>query len=214
MSLIYKKLFQKITFLLVISLANGFVFAVPPNQNLPAKAVNKKTLPSGILHPSGEKSVSINGNAAFDGMTVFSGTNIKTGKKSGAVINLRQIGRVELCSETSAKLVFTAEQIDLQLLSGKAKLTTLKNINGSMTGSDGKTQNTDPKLETSSTGDCDMDDDVVIAAAPAAAPATGLFGMGLWSSVAIFGGIVGGSALVWFADEIGSREGTVSGVQP
>ncbi len=212
MSFRYKKLLQTITFLLVVCLANGSVFAVLPAENSPAAAVKGKTLPSGILNTFGEQSVLVNGYAAFDGMTILSGTNIKTGKNSGATINLRQIGSVELCSETSAKLVFTADQVDLQLLSGKAKMITLKNINGVMTGLDGKVFKTDSTLETSIIGDCETT--VVEVPSPVSGGSTGLFGMGMWGTAAAFGGIVGGSALVWFTAENGDVDRTVSGVQP
>lgn len=197
----------------MVCLANGYVFAVLPVEKSPAETVNGKTLSSGILNTFGEQSVLVNGNAAFDGMTILSSANIKTGKNSGATINLRQIGRIELCSETSAKLVFTAERVDLQLLSGKAKLTTLKNITGVMTAFDGKVLMTDSTLETSSIGDCETT--IVEVPTPAPNTTTGLFGMGMWGTVAAFSGVVGGSALVWFVAETGNNDDrTVSGVQP
>ncbi len=145
-------------------------------------------------------------------MTILSGTKIRTGKNSGATINLRQIGSIELCSETTAKLVFTDELIDLQVLSGKAKLTTFRNTKGFMTGSDGKVLKTDPTLEISSIGDCETT--IVEVVPPVPAAETGLFGMGLWGTVAAVSGIVGGTALVWFEVETANNDRTVSDVQP
>jgi hypothetical protein len=168
-------------------------------------------MPSATLNTFGEQSVSVNGNAAFNGMTILSSAEIRTGKNSGATINLRQAGRVELCSETSAKLVFTPEQIYLQLFSGQAKLTSYKGITGVLTAADGKELKTDPNLETSSVGDCET---TVVEVPPVAPGSTGLFGMGTWSTMAVFGGIVGGSALAWVADRTVNSEETLSRVQP
>ena len=212
MSFRYKKLLQTIAFSLVICLANGYVYAVLPGEKLPDEARKGKPLLSGILYTFGEQSVLVNGNVALNGMTILSGADIKTGKNSGATINLPQIGIVELTSDTSVKLVFTAEQIDLQVLSGKAKLTTFKNISGSMTDTDGKVLKTDSTLEISSVGGWETT--IVEVASPVSGTSTGLFGMGMWGTAGVFGGIIGGSALAWFAAEPGNGDRTVSGVQP
>jgi len=213
MSFRYKKLLQTTAFLLVICLANGSVFAALSDEKSPAGTVRSKDLSSGILNTFGEQSVSVNGNAAFNGMTILSGAVIKTGKNSGARINLRQIGIVELTSESSVKLVFTAEQIDLQVLSGKAKLTAFKGITGTMTDTDGKVLKTDPALEISSIGGWETT--LATAALSVPAASSGLFGMGIFGTIAAVGGVVGASTAAWFAARAGNtEEGTLSNVQP
>ena len=221
MSIRSEKKIQTITVFLLICLSNAYVSAAVPDENIPvedisveniAVAAKGKKLSAGILNTFGARLVLVNGNAAFDGMTILSGVGIKTGKNSGATIDLRQIGIIELSSESSVKLVFTAGRIDLQLLSGKAKLTAFKGIAGSLTGPDGKILSTDPGLEISSVGGLET-----TAAAPPAIPAApaGLFGMGVLGTLTAFGGIVGGAAMVWVAARAANAENrTVSGVQP
>ena len=208
----YKKMLQTIAFFLVICLANGYVFAILPGEKSPDEAKHKE-VSSGILNSSGDQSVLVNGNAAFNGMTILSGAVIKTGKNSGATINLPQIGLVELTSETTVKLVFTSERVDLQLLNGKAKLTTFKSINGSLIGTDGIILTTDPTLETSSVGGWETTNrDVPL---PVPISSTGLFGMGMLGTLAALGGVIGGAALVWVTATNNNNENqTVSSVQP
>jgi len=213
MSFNYKKILQTITFFLVVCLANGYVFAVLPDENSSAEAAKGKRPLSGILSTSGEQSVLVNGNAAFNGMTILSGMEIKTGKNSGATISLPQIGMIELTSETSVKLVFTAEQVDLQILSGNAELTTFKSITGIITGIDGKILMTNPILEVSSIGGLAIPAAAVLLPIPAAT--TGLFGIGMLGTAAAVGGVVGASSLVWFAATTANNANrTVSNVQP
>jgi len=209
----YQKKIQTITFFILICLTGGYIFAVPPGEKTSAGAAKEKKLFSGVLSTIGDQRVLVNGNAAFNGMTILSGMEIKTGKNSGATINLQPAGIVELAAETSVKLVFKAEQIDLQVLSGKAKLTTFKTYNGSMSDTDGKILTTDPTLEISSVGDLDIP--VVNIPPPVPAASTGLFGMGMLETLTIFGVTVGTSTLTSFAVSSANEDnGTVSRVRP
>ncbi len=193
----YKKLLQVVTLFMIVCVANGYVFAFITDGNS-VSAAQPKDLLAGILKAFDAPSVRVNGNAAQDDMTILSGAEIQTSKNSGATINLRQLGKVELNSETSVKLVFTAERIELQVLNGQATLTTYKNVSGVMTGADRRVLKTDSSLEISSVGNSET----AIADAPLPVPpvaAPGLFGMGLWGTAAVAGGVIGGTVLVWVA---------------
>ncbi len=209
----YKKPLQAAAFFLVICLANGYVLAAIPGENAIMDTAHPETPFSGVLNAFDASSIRVNGNAAQDGMTVLSGAEIKTGVNGGATINLRRLGKVELSSETTVKLVFAAEQVDLQVLSGQAELTTFKGINGLLTDAEGKSLMTDATIEISSVGNAET----AAAASPGVSVASpGLFGMGFLGTAAAIGGVVSGSVLVWVgATKPGnSSRGPVSRVQP
>jgi len=210
----YKKPLQTITFFLVICLANGYVLAGIPGGNAPVDTVHAKSPSAGVLDAFDAQSVRVNGNAAQNGMTILSGAEIKTSTNGGATINLRQLGKVVLNSETSVKLVFTAEQVNLQVLSGQAELTTFKGVNGILTDVDGKALKTDSSLEISSVGNSQQT--IADAAVPVLETAPGLFGLGLWGTVTSVGGVVGGAvlALVAATQPSNASQGSVSRVQP
>lgn len=215
MSFKYKKSLQTITLVLFICLANGYVFAVLPDGDALADTVQPKVLLAGILTAIDAQSVRVNGNAAQNGMTILSGAEIKTNKDSGATINLRQLGNVELSSETSVKLVFTAKQINLQVLSGQARLTTYKEIKGVLTGADGIVLKTDSSLEISSVGNSETSTEDTPLSVPSTA-SSGLFGWGMWGTATVVGGVVGGTVLSWIVatQPDDASQSPVSRVQP
>ena len=187
MSFRSKQMLRAFAFFLVACLAHSSVFAVVPGGDASGNSL-------GILNAADAESVKVNGNAAQDGMTILSGAEIQTGA-GGATINLRQLGRIELGSGTTVKLVFAAGRIELQVIGGQAELTAFKGVTGILTDPDGKSLMTDSTLETSSVGNGAG----LPSAAPAPAAQTGLFGMGMWGTVAGFGGAIGGSVLAWVA---------------
>lgn len=199
-----QKMLRAFAFFLVACLAHGSVFAVVPGGDASNNSL-------GILNAADAETVKVNGNAAQDGMTILSGAEIQTGA-GGATINLRQLGRVELGSGTTVKLVFTAGRIELQVIGGQAELTAFKGVTGVLTDPDGKSLTTDSTLETSSVGNGSVQVPVV----PAPPAQTGLFGMGMWGTVAGFGGVIGGSVIAWVAATKPGKasQGPVSRVQP
>lgn len=208
-----KKSLQAIAFFLVFCLANGYALAAAPDGNAPPGTDQPNELSAGILTAPNAPSVRVNGNVAQDGMTILSGSEIKTGTSGGATINLRELGKAELGPETTVKLIFTADQVTVQVFSGQAQLTTFKGVSGSLINPDGKELKTDPSLETSSIGN----GATVAADSTASAPVMneGLFGLGTWGGMGLVGGVVGGSVLAWAAAESGNAsQSPVSRVQP
>lgn len=209
-----KKSLHAIAFFLVFCLASGSALAAMPDGNAPPGADQPNELSAGILTAPDAPSVRVNGNAAQDGMTILSGSEIKTSSSSGATINLRRLGKAELGADTTVKLVFTDEQVTLQVFGGQAQLTTFKGVSGLLINADGKELKTDPSLDASSIGNI-----AAVAAASTAATVPvvsgGLFGLGALGTMGVVGGVVGGSVLAWAAAATGdASESPVSSVQP
>ena len=208
----YKKMFQTISLFLVLCMSNVIAFAAI-NDN-PAQP--EDVLLAGVLIVTKSQAVKVNGNPAQDGMTILSGSEISTGENSTALIDMPQLGKVELGSETSVKVVFMTEHVEVQMLSGQAKLTTYKGVIGFLTNVDGKFLKTDPKLETSTVANGEY---AVVDTPPAIGPAIaspGLFGMGVWGTVASVSGVIGGTvAAVGAISSAGSsEENPISRVRP
>ena len=79
--------------------------------------------PSGELFLAG--TVTVNGETAVSGGTVFSESIITTGEKSNATVNLSKLGRVELLPTTNLKLSFTDKNILGLLENGTTRVSTL-----------------------------------------------------------------------------------------
>jgi len=79
--------------------------------------------PSGELSIAGQ--VTVNGENAVSGGTVFSDSIITTAEKSNATVNLSKLGRVELSPATNMKLNFTEKTIGGLLENGTARISTL-----------------------------------------------------------------------------------------
>jgi ferric-dicitrate binding protein FerR (iron transport regulator) len=62
--------------------------------------------------------VSVNGEDAMSGATVFPGSRLATAKESGAIINLAELGRVRLAAETASLLNFGEQSLEGSLDSG------------------------------------------------------------------------------------------------
>lgn len=190
MSFRYKKTIQAVSLFIFICLANGYIFAVLPD----GKTVHPNITDAGVLNAPDAQSIRVNGNSAQDGMTILSGAEIKTGANKGAIIDLRRLGKIEINSETTVKLVYTADRVDLQVLSGMAKMTTYKGVSGVLTDAAGKSLKTDPTLEISSieNGEMAAAGDAVIVPVESS---PGLFGAGIWGTVGVVGSVVGGTLL-------------------
>ncbi len=75
---------------------------------------------AGELLISGKNSsVTVNGEAAQNGRSIFSASTITTPENANAIINLGKIGKVELAPNTTLNISFTDKGINGDLLSGK-----------------------------------------------------------------------------------------------
>jgi ferric-dicitrate binding protein FerR (iron transport regulator) len=91
--------------------------------------------PSGELSVSG--TVTVNGENALAGGTVFSDSSITTAEKSSATVNLSKLGRVELAPSSGLRITFTENSITGLLENGSANVSTLAGVSVNFTTKDG-----------------------------------------------------------------------------
>jgi formylmethanofuran dehydrogenase subunit C len=81
--------------------------------------------------------VTVNGQSAISGATVFSDSTITTAANSSAVVSLGKLGRVELLPGSSMKLGFTESSISGSLEAGRARVSTPANVSVNIATKDG-----------------------------------------------------------------------------
>ena len=151
----------------------------------------------GRLTTRGNNPVTVNGNSATSGETIFSGQSILTPDGVGATVNLPGLGRVDLAPNTSVTLTFEAGKIDVTLVYGCVVLTANKGTTGTLVEGE-STRQTDPAtggtLDTCSKypGGVAMAGAGGAPAATAAASSGGLFGLGTAGTV----GFIGSAAIM------------------
>lgn len=91
--------------------------------------------PSAELLVTGQ--VTVNGENAFSGITLFSDSTITTAAKSSATVNLSKLGRVEVAPSTGLKLSFTDKSVLGLLENGSALVSTLPGVAVNFTTADG-----------------------------------------------------------------------------
>ena len=96
----------------------------------------------GRLTTRGNNPVSVNGNSARSGETIFSGQTIQTPAGVGATVQLPGLGRVDIAPNTNLTLIFEDGKINVALASGCVILTANKGVAGTVQAGD-STQQTD-----------------------------------------------------------------------
>ena len=86
--------------------------------------------PAGRLVTRGNNPVTVNGNSAKTGETVFSGQQIQTPSETGATVQLGSLGRVDIAPNTNLTLIFDANSIKVRLASGCVILNPKKGVKG------------------------------------------------------------------------------------
>lgn len=129
-----------------------------------AKATAAQGGAQGRLTTRGNNPVTVNGNSAKSGETIFSGQSIQTPQGVGATVNLPGIGRVDIAPNTNLSLTFENGKVNVVLVSGCVILTANRGNVGSVE-SGGTTQRTE--------GDEGGVIDVCSSTTPGAAPIVG-----------------------------------------
>jgi len=91
--------------------------------------------PSAQLLVTGQ--VTVNGENAFSGITLFSDSTIATAAKSTATVNLSKLGRVEVAPGTGLKLSFDDKSVLGLLENGSAHVSTLPGVAVNFTTTEG-----------------------------------------------------------------------------
>ncbi len=86
----------------------------------------------GELVISGGSAVTVNGETANTGRTVFSSNTITTPADSGATVNLGKLGQVELAPNSSMSLSFNESSISGTLLNGRVKVSAPSDISANI----------------------------------------------------------------------------------
>jgi hypothetical protein len=97
----------------------------------------------GRLTTRGNNPITVNGNVAQSGETIFSGQSIQTPSGVGATIDLPGLGRVEMAPSTNITLSFESGKINVTLISGCVILTANRGTTGTLRQGD-STRQTDP----------------------------------------------------------------------
>ena len=112
------------------------------SSRLAARVAPPQGAAKGRLTTRGNNPVTVNGNSARTGETVFTGQSIQTPAGVGATVNLPGLGRVDIAPETNLTLSFESGKIDVALTSGCVVLTANKGTVGTLEAG-GSTQHTD-----------------------------------------------------------------------
>ena len=97
----------------------------------------------GRLTTRGNNPVTVDGNSARSGETIYSGQSIQTPDAVGATVSLPGLGRVDISTNTNITLTFEQGKINVKLVSGCVVLTADKGTTGTLE-EGGRTRQTDP----------------------------------------------------------------------
>jgi hypothetical protein len=120
--------------------AGGFALAAPEAAAAAVPAVVQQA--QGRLTTSGDNPVSVNGNNAKTGETIFSGQQIRTPSGTSATVQLPGLGSVEVGPNSNVTLTFGDGKINVVVLSGCVQLSADAGVTGTVQ-SNGKTRTTD-----------------------------------------------------------------------
>lgn len=121
----------------------GFAVAAPGEAEPGAKPAARQEA-QGRLTTAGDKPVTVNGNSAKTGETIFSGQQIQTPAGTGATVQLPGLGSLEIAPGSNVTLTFGAGRIGVVLTSGCVELRTERGVTGTVE-SKGKTRTTNPE---------------------------------------------------------------------
>ena len=116
---------------LQLYVSGGFVLAATDAPAIASKPDRRQGV-QGRLTTTGDNPVSVNGNTARTGETIFSGQQIQTPAGTGASVYLAKLGRVDMAPETSITLSFGESHVSARLAAGCAILTPGEGVEGVM----------------------------------------------------------------------------------
>jgi len=100
------------------ALSMCLIVAIYATYSMTALASSEKI--AGELLISGKNtSVTVNGETAQSGRSIFSASTITTPENANAIINLGKLGKIELAPNTTLTLTFNEKNISGNLLNGK-----------------------------------------------------------------------------------------------
>ena len=133
MNILRGKAAKFIALALVLATAQVYVYA-DLLRSSSARLVSAASWQShqGRLTTRGNNPVTVNGNSAKSGETIFSGQQIQTPEGVGATVQLGGLGRVDIAPNTNLTLTFEEGKISVALASGCVILTAGKGVVGTV----------------------------------------------------------------------------------
>ena len=133
MNILRGKAAKFIALALVLATAQVYVYA-DLLRSSSARLVSAASWQSheGRLTTRGNNPVTVNGNSAKSGETIFSGQQIQTPEGVGATVQLSGLGRVDIAPNTNLTLTFEEGKISVALASGCVILTAGKGVVGTV----------------------------------------------------------------------------------
>lgn len=109
----------------------GFALAAPEASRAAARPAVRQEM-QGRLTTEGDNPVSVNGNSAKTGETIFSGQQIQTPSGTSATVQLPGLGSVEIMPGSNVTLSFAEGKINVLVLSGCVRLKADKGVMGTV----------------------------------------------------------------------------------
>ena len=133
MNILRGKAAKFIALALVLATAQVYVYA-DLLRSSSARLISAASWQSheGRLTTRGNNPVTVNGNSAKSGETIFSGQQIQTPEGVGATVQLGGLGRVDIAPNTNLTLTFEEGKISVALASGCVILTAGKGVVGTV----------------------------------------------------------------------------------
>ena len=125
-----------------VLLSAGLVRAATSRLINAASSPPPQSGPRGRLTTRGNSPVTVAGNGARSGETIFSGQSIQTPEGVGATVDLPGLGRVDIAPNSNVSLTFEAGKLTVALASGCVILTANRGTAGTLE-SGGTTQQTE-----------------------------------------------------------------------
>jgi hypothetical protein len=183
------------------------------SSSLIAKVASPQATPQGRLTTRGNHPITVDGNPAKTGETIFSGQSISTLEAVGATVNLPGLGGVDIAPNTGLTLSFEQGKITVTLSSGCLILTASKGVSGTVIaggttqqtpGEEGgtidvctsKTPGAPPVVGQGAASAAGVGASGAGGAAAATTTGGGLFGLGTTGTVLLLGGAAATTAAV------------------
>lgn len=135
-----RKHLRAVALLLVFALGQTYVYSAPAATSI----VEDTTAPAlqdqltGRL--SATKPITVNGNSAATGDTIFSGAQIQTPAGASATVQLPSLGSLEIGENTSLTITFEAGRVNVTVTSGCVTLRTNRGVAGAVITPQGETR--------------------------------------------------------------------------
>ena len=169
--------------------SGGLALAAPKRAEPAAKPAARQDA-QGRLTTAGDNPVTVNGNSAKTGETIFSGQQIQTPAGTGATVQLGTLGSVEIAPGSNVTLTFSGGTINVTVTSGCVKVNAARGVTGTIQSSGS------PETTGADGGTIDNCDSAPAGAAAPVGGATAGGGLGTAASVALTAAIVGAFALI------------------